>query len=80
VQRQRSVLAGTVSATGDLAGLVADTSDQSVIGSSNPVLNQNIPSTTDPDSSKSNVIFVKDKVGLTCQDLLTRKDTIFAGK
>jgi len=80
VQRQRNVLAGEVNAKGDLAGLASDTSEQSVIGSSNPVLNQNIPTAPDADASKSNVVLVKDKAGLTCSDLMSRKDAIFAGR
>lgn len=80
VQKQMSVLAGELEPSGDLKGLVADTSEQSVIGASNPVLNQNIANMPDADASKSNVVFVKQAAGLTCQDLMTRRKQIFEGK
>ncbi len=51
-----------------------------MIGATNPLLNQNIASTLDPDRSKTKVVLVKDTSSLTCPDLMTRRATLFAGK
>lgn len=80
VQRQANALGGELSPSGKLTGLVADTSEQAVIGASNALLNQNIASTLDPDTSKMKVVLVKETAALTCADMLSRKQTIFAGE
>jgi hypothetical protein len=39
-----------------------------------------IPTTPDPDPSKSSIVFVKQAAGLTCQDLIARQKQIFDAK
>lgn len=80
IQKQANVIAGELDASGDLKGLVVDTSEQVTIGASNSILNRNIPTTPDPDASKSNIVFVKQSAGLTCQDLMAKHKQIFDGK
>jgi len=76
VQRQRSHQSGQVTGT-TIAGHVVDASDQSVIGASNPTLNQNIMSTPDPDPAKNTVEFVKLTSAYDCDRLVADEKTLF---
>jgi hypothetical protein len=77
VQRQRAIYSGTVSGPQALSGTVSDASDQSIIGSDNSVLKQNISSTPDPDPSKNPIRFAKLTGAYTCDQLVSQASTLF---
>lgn len=77
VQRQRASYAGTVTGANAIAGSVTDASDQSVVGSDNPTLNQNIKSTPDPDPTKNPIRFVKLSSAYDCDKLVNDAATLF---
>jgi hypothetical protein len=77
VQRQRASYAGTLDDDGRLSGLVADTSEQSVIGSTNALLDQNIPTTPHPDANRSRIRLVRVAEPYDCDRVVAEADTLF---
>lgn len=77
VQRQKSAYRGTIEADGKLVGLVTDASQQSVVGASVATLKQNVPTTPDPDASKSAMRLVKLTEAYECPRLLRERDRLF---
>jgi len=58
IQKQISSEHGTIDADGNLAGFVVDNSEQVVIGSTNPLLSQQVESRPNPDASLSTLASV----------------------
>lgn len=77
VQRNRGAYGGELEGAGRLSGLVTDRSDQSVIGSSNPVLNQNIPTQPHDDPSRSTIVLVRVDDSYDCAKLLAEREQLF---
>jgi hypothetical protein len=77
VQRNRAAYAGTLVGAGRLSGLVTDGSDQSVVGSSNAVLDQNIPTQPHDDPSLSTVDLVRVDESYDCDKLLAEREDLF---
>jgi hypothetical protein len=76
VQRQRSSYEGTRGPDGSLGGPLIDRSDQSVVGASNPLLNQNVAATPD-DPAKNSVKLVKLSAPLDCAKLMADVAGVF---
>jgi hypothetical protein len=77
VQRNRAAYGGRLDGPGRLSGLVSDSSDQSVVGSSNPVLNQNIPTEPHEDPSLSTVELVRVDDSYDCDKVLAEQENLF---
>ena len=77
IQKQRAVYSGELSAAGAFVGLVRDSSQQATIGATNDALKQNVPTTPDPDASKSNVRFAKLSASYDCARLLAEAKALF---
>jgi hypothetical protein len=77
VQRQRIYYSGTVAADNTITGTTFDSSDQQVIGASNPALNQNVPSTPDPTPAKNTIRYAKLTSAYTCDMLVADAATLF---
>ena len=78
VQRQRASYDGTISANDTFTGTNTDRSEQSVLGASNPLLEQPLDQTPNPDSSLSTILLVKVSGSYDCSKLMADKDTLFA--
>ena len=61
-----------------LSGLVHDSSEQSVIGSTNPLFNTNVEETMDPDPNKHTFDLVRLEGEWDCDRLVSELDTVFA--
>jgi hypothetical protein len=77
IQKQISSLNGIINDTGDLEGFVVDTSEQYTIGSTNPLLNQQIPSRPNPDQSLSTLRSVRMTEDVDCNWLLENQSELF---
>ena len=77
IQKQVSSLSGVLNADGNLEGNVVDDSEQVTIGSTNPLLNQQIPSRPNPDRSLSTVRSVKMTDTVDCDWLLSNQADLF---
>jgi hypothetical protein len=77
VQRQRASYGGTLDGDGRLAALITDASEQSVIGATNPLLNQNIPSTPHPDPQRSRILLVRTTAAYDCDRVIAETGTLF---
>jgi hypothetical protein len=77
VQRQKSIYSGELGAGDKLSGLVRDMSQQSTIGATNELLKQAVPTTPDPDPSKSTVRFAKLSSAYDCARLVSEASTLF---
>lgn len=77
VQRQRTAYAGELAADGHLTGRLTDRSEQSTVAASNPLLNQNIASTPDPDPSKSTIELVRTTEAWSCDRLVAEAGSVF---
>lgn len=77
VQRLRNSWAGTLNANGQLAALLTDAGEQSVIDASNAVLKSKINVAIDPDASKTNVSFVRLSETYSCARLIAETGTLF---
>lgn len=76
VQRNRSAYDGDLVTDGELTGLITDRSDQSVIGSTNPVLNQNIATTPHEDPSRSTIVLNRVEGAWDCDRLMSERDAV----
>lgn len=77
VQRQRAAYEGRRQPDGRLAGSNSDRSEQSVIGATNPILGQNIPTRPDPDASRSTVELAPIEAGWDCDRLVAEAGRLF---
>ena len=77
IQKQVSSLRGVLNEDGNLEGNVVDDSEQVTIGSTNPLLNQQIPSRPNPDRSLSTVRSVKMAETVDCDWLLANQANLF---
>lgn len=77
IQKQVSSLRGVLNEDGNLEGNVVDDSEQVTIGSTNPLLNQQIPSRPNPDRSLSTVRSVKMNDPVDCDWLLANQADLF---
>lgn len=76
VQRQKTAYYGALDASGKLVGRAWDRSEQSVIGATTPLLNQQVKSLQDPDASKSTVTMVKVDSSYDCKKLIAEKQKL----
>ena len=79
VQRNRTAYQGSLDGDGLLSGLISDASDQSVVGSSNPLLNQNIPTTPHEDPSRSTIELVRVDDSYDCARVVSEAGALFGG-
>ena len=77
IQKQISSLNGIINDTGNLEGFVVDDSEQYTIGSTNPLLNQQIPSRPNPDRSLSTLRSVRMTEDVDCDWLLENQSELF---
>jgi hypothetical protein len=78
VQRNRVAYeGGIVEADGRFVALAADASDQSVIGASNPMLNQNVPTSPNPDPALSTVVLAPVGEAYDCDRAIAEADSLF---
>jgi hypothetical protein len=78
VQRSISQGTGTVVAPGRVEGLFGWIQEQIVLGSDNPILDENVPqSGVDPDPTKSFFIAVRVQEGWTCSDIIAHRQELF---
>ena len=77
IQKQISSLGGILNTDGHLEGNVVDDSEQITIGSTNPLLNQQIPSRPNPDRSLSTVRSVRMTETVDCEWLLANQAELF---
>ncbi len=80
VQRQRSLYTGELSTGDKLGGLLRDMSQQATVGATSDLLKQNVPTTPDPDVSKSTVTFVKLTMAYDCARVMSEAATLFPAK
>lgn len=76
VQRQKTAYYGALDGSGKLVGRAWDRSEQSVIGATTPLLNQQVKSSQDPDASKSTVTMVKVDSSYDCKKLIAEKQKL----
>jgi hypothetical protein len=77
VQTERDTFSGTVSASGDLAGITADATEQNVISSG--LAGAPITSADDPNTADNKVHLVRVPAPLTCATLMGQANTLFPG-
>ena len=79
IQKQISSWRGTLDNQGELSGLITDNSTQVTIGSSNPLLNQQIPSRPHPDPNLSVLRTVRMDGQSDCEWLMENEAELFRG-
>ena len=77
IQKQISSLNGVINDSGELEGFVVDDSEQYTIGSTNPLLNQQIPSVPNPDRTLSTLRSVRMTEPVDCAWLLENQANLF---
>ena len=77
IQRTFSSYTGVVGDDDNFTGWVDELGQQQVIGATNPMLNQNIPTEPHPDPDQSTVQLVRLAGATTCDELIQQKDSLF---